>query len=447
MKNKLLLGWMQVSLILLFNSCTNDTDEYVSITLQNSLESRITELYGNNYALILPNASNFEAIPSDINNPLTQAKVELGKMLYHETGIGLNPKHTEGIKTYSCASCHHVVAGFQSGLIQGIGEGGIGFGLFGEGRIKDVNYLESELDLQPIRSPSVLNVAYQDVMLWNGQFGAKGSNAGTEANWTAGTPKESNTLGFEGVETQAIAGLDVHRLVIDPDFIVNSNYKVLFDEAFPSIPKSERYSKLNGALAIAAYERTLLPNEAPFQKWLKGDDLAMSNDELRGALLFFDKGQCFNCHSGPGLNGMSFHALGMNDLAGFNVFTVIDEATKKGRGGFTGNSEDDYKFKTPQLYNLKDVHFFGHGGSFQSVSEIVEYKNKGIKEHADIPTDKLSPMFKPLNLTNEEVNFITLFLEISLYDANLKRYVPEKLPTGNCFPVADQQSQKDLGFN
>ena len=431
----------------LSSSCATDQDDYVQTPLQSSLEKQIIELFGSKESLILPASNDYNIIPNDAKNSITKAKVELGKLLFHETFLGKNPKMDESMNSYSCASCHHAAAGFQSGLLQGIGEGGIGFGLRGEGRLKSSSYLERDLDVQPIKSPSILNVAYQDVMLWNGQFGAVGSNAGTEANWTVGTPKENNSLGFEGVETQAIAGIGVHRQLIDEDFIKSSSYKALFDVAFPNDTEDNCYTKLNAALAIAAYERTVLSNEAPFQMWLNGDDFAMSDDELQGARLFFDKGQCYTCHSGPGLNGMEFHALGMNDLAGENVLTVIDEATKKGRGGFTGNSEDDYKFKTPQLYNLKDVDFYGHGGSFTSVRDIISYKNEAVHENSDVSSNKLSSLFHPLNLTDEEVDLIALFVENSLYDPNLKRYQPVSLPSGNCFPNADSQSSIDMGCN
>jgi len=431
----------------LSSSCATDQDDYVQTPLQSSLEKQIIELFGSKESLILPASNDYNIIPNDAKNSITKAKVELGKLLFHETFLGKNPKMDESMNSYSCASCHHAAAGFQSGLLQGIGEGGIGFGLRGEGRLKSSSYLERDLDVQPIKSPSILNVAYQDVMLWNGQFGAVGSNAGTEANWTVGTPKENNSLGFEGVETQAIAGIGVHRQLIDEDFIKSSSYKALFDVAFPNDTEDNCYTKLNAALAIAAYERTVLSNEAPFQLWLNGDDFAMSDDELQGARLFFDKGQCYTCHSGPGLNGMEFHALGMNDLAGENVLTVIDETTKKGRGGFTGNSEDDYKFKTPQLYNLKDVDFYGHGGSFTSVRDIISYKNEAAHENSDVSSNKLSSLFHPLNLTDEEVDLITLFVENSLYDPNLKRYQPVSLPSGNCFPNADSQSSIDMGCN
>ncbi|MBC3756880.1 cytochrome-c peroxidase [Hyunsoonleella sp. SJ7] len=429
----------------ILNSCATDNDDYVETPIQTLLEQQIEVTAGSKTALILPASNDFSAIPNDANNSITNAKVVLGQLLFHETALGKNPNMEEGMNTYSCASCHHAAAGFQSGIQQGIGEGGIGFGTHGEGRHKSPNYIEDDLDIQPIKSPSVLNTAYQKVMLWNGQFGAVGMNVGTEANWTVGTPKEANTFGFEGVETQAIAGLDVHRLMIEKDFIINSDYKALFDAAFPNVSEDERYTKLNGALAIAAYERTVLANEAPFQKWLKGDDSAMSEDEIEGAMLFFGKGQCYSCHSGPGLNGMEFHALGMKDLAGNNIMTEVDEATKKGRGGFTGNPDDDYKFKTPQLYNLMDAGFFGHGSSFSSIRDIISYKNNAVAENNEVPSNKLSLQFQPLNLTEDEIDLLTSFVENALYDANLKRYQPESLPTGSCFPNADTQSSMDMG--
>lgn len=446
MKNLLPSRFLLLIVISVLYSCSSD-DTYIDIPDSSVLEHRIIQLYGSKQALILPLSDDYSSIPSDINNPLTPEKIALGRLLFHETGLATVPVYEDAANTYSCASCHHVDAGFQSGIKQGIGEGGIGFGISGEGRHKNSMYQEADLDVQPIRSPTILNVAYQDVMLWNGQFGGKGTNEGTNTNWTPGTPKEHNNLGFEGVEIQAVAGMGVHRLDIDLTFITNSSYKALFDAAFPNVAQDQRYSNLNAALAIAAYERTLLPNQAPFQQWLQGDNSALNDDETQGALLFFGKANCFSCHSGPGLNSMSFHALGMNDLEGNGIATTVDEATKKGRGGFTNNPDDDYKFKTPQLYNLKGLHFFGHGGSLESLADVVNYKNNAISENTEVPNDKLSSLFVPLNLTNEEMNQMVAFLENALYDADLYRYVPESLPSGNCFPNADEMSSMDLGCN
>lgn len=431
-------------LMSVFACSTDDQYEYIPTDTDNDLGQRLRELYGSSDALILPPSEAYNEIGNDPKNPITSAKVALGKLLFHETALAMKPHEDIGRGTYSCASCHHAKAGFQSGLKQGIGEGGMGFGLHGEGRSFSTEYVQEDIDVQPIRSPSILNVAYQDVMLWNGQFGGVGTNAGTEENWALGTPKENNLLGFEGVETQAIAAVSVHRQEMTED-LLDSGYRELFDSAFPDLPVENRYTHITIGMAVAAYERCVLSNEAPFQLWLKGDQDAMSVQEKEGAQLFFGKANCYECHSGPALNSMAFYALGMDDLQGDGIFLEVDDATRKGRGGFTANPLDNFKFKTPQLYNLKDVEFFGHGGSFGSVREIVAYKNQALAENADVPSSYLSERFVPLNLTEEEIDLITLFLKKSLYDPNLQRYVPDMLPSGNCFPNADSQSRIDLG--
>jgi len=395
-----------------------------------------------------PSSDDFDKIPQDPTNPITLAKVELGKLLFHETGIAVNPREPEGMNTYSCASCHHAQGGFQACKRQGIGEGGVGFGVSGEGRSINPNYPLDSLDLQPIRTPSALNIAYQQNVLWNGQFGGTGVNVGTESQWTAGTPKEANALGFEGTETQAIAGLKVHRLDIESSFVSNSSYKALFDAAFPDIPEADRYTRITAGLAIAAYERTLLASESPFQKWLSGDDQAMTDEEKRGAILFFSKAGCYRCHNGPALNSMAFYALGMPDLDGAGVYgTAGDDVEKKGRGGFTGRAQDMYKFKVPQLYNLKDSPFYGHGATFYDLKDVVDYKNQAVSANASVPNVQLADEFKPLGLTSQEVEEIASFLEEGLHDPQLSRYVPNELPSGYCFPNNDTPAQIDLGCN
>jgi cytochrome c peroxidase len=445
---KLLLASLLTPTFLIISCSTDSKDSYVDIDIEGTeLKAQINSVSSIG-KLQLIRANSLASIPQDPKNPITQEKIDLGQLLFHETGLALNPKQEEGMNTYSCASCHHAKAGFQSGMKQGIGEGGSGFGFLGEARVIDPNYDPSTIDIQPIRSPTILNTAFQDVMLWNGQFGGTKTNAGTEGEWTEGTPKATNNLGFEGIETQAIAGLDVHRLKCEPEMILaNPTYKALFDAAYPEIEESKRYSKINGALAIAAYERIVVASEAPFQKWLQGEENAMNVTEKKGALLFFGKAKCYTCHSGPGLNGMEFHALGMNDLSGGEIFGEIDPGTKKGRGGFTKNPADDYKFKTPTLYNLKDLNFLGHGGSLSSVREVIEYKNNAVAENSEVPQNKLSDEFIPLGLSSEELDQLTAFVENSLYDDNLERYVPQSVPSGLCFPNADAASKTDMGCN
>lgn len=106
----------------IFHSCQDD-DSWTPVPPEGQLEKRLREIYGSPDFLILPNSIEFDLIDKDPNNPITEAKVELGKMLFHETGLGIDPHYEESAGTFSCASCHHFKAGFQSGNKQGIGEG------------------------------------------------------------------------------------------------------------------------------------------------------------------------------------------------------------------------------------------------------------------------------------------------------------------------------------
>ncbi len=438
---------------LLFNACQQDDDSTASsVQLDADLQKVLNDASGGAGAaqFMLPNSTELSKIPQDPRNELTQEKIKLGALLFHETGLGLSPMHAENLGNFSCASCHFASAGFQAGRHQGIADGGIGFGLNGEGRVPDPLYDLSELDVQPIRSPSALNSAYQKVNLWNGQFGAVGPNAGTEAQWTPGTPKEANNLGYEGVETQAIAAMNVHRLKMDKIICQTLGYDNLFDQAFPDVPIEDRYDRERAGLAIAAYERILLPNQSPFQLWLRGSSNAMTEQEKEGAVLFFGKAGCVSCHGGPGLANMEFHALGMKDLHETTEATYGADASSDanlGRYSFTKVDADKYKFKVPQLYNLSDSPFYGHGASFRTIRDVIVYKNNGVKENDEVPDSQLAADFKPLGLSDREIDAITAFIDQALRDPNLLRYQPLSIRSGNCFPNNDEESRTDLGCN
>lgn len=439
-----------LSSLLFITSCASDEADLRM--LDDELDQLLVEASGGEGKefFLLPDETDYRSIPQDPKNPITAVKVQLGKFLFHETGLGLKPMVQGNKGTYSCASCHHAEAGFSAGKAQGIGEGGIGFGLRGESRIRNVNMELNQLDVQPMKSPTALNSAYQENMLWNGQFGATGKNAGTEAVWTAGTPIEVNHLGYQGVESQAIAGMGVHRQDLNEDIVSSLGYKGYFDLAFPEFPVEERYTKETAGLAMAAYERTLITNRAPFQQWLRGRVQAMSDEEKEGALLFFGKAQCVSCHTGPNLAVNDFYAVGMADLfeCPDPVFNTHEaDPANLGRGSFTKDNRDNYKYKVPQLYNLSDILFLGHGASFTSVKDVVNYFNLAIPQNSKVTSAQLDPRFKPIGLTDDEVDKLSIFIEKSLYDKELYRYVPTSLPSGNCFPNSDAESRKDLGCN
>merc|ERR1711916_164234 len=204
----------------------------------------------------------------DPNNPLSAEKVELGQLLFHETALAQNGVNVDLAGTWSCASCHQARAGFKSGVLQGIAEGGEGFGMAGEARVLvegfDKDSADPTLvpDVQPLTSPTILNTAYQEVMLWNGQFGnVVGGfvNIGLSDDVlaTPGTPKAENDRQLAGVEIQAVAGLGVHRLKVVDNTVLQTNatYQALFDAAYPD-GSSDVLE--DAAKAIAAYERTVL---------------------------------------------------------------------------------------------------------------------------------------------------------------------------------------------
>ena len=444
-------GIAMLAAVIALSGCKKDPGEPIASIPPTDYDANLLaaiEAAGGTSEFTMPMSTDYASIPQDPTNPMNTAKVQLGKLLFHETAIANNPKLEEnGTGTYSCASCHHAWGGFQANKQQGIGEGGSGFGFAGEGREFSPVYPLDSIDLQPLRTPSAMNGAYQEAMLWNGQFGAQGVNEGTEDLWPMGTPIWNNHFGHAGLEIQAIAGLTVHRMVLDDEFCQDyAFYEDLFDLAFPEWPEETRYTERTAGLAIAAYERTLLSNQAPFQYWLQGDYGAMSDQQKRGAELFFGKANCVACHNGPALNSMTFYALGMDDMEGNGTYGASSENTANlGRGSFTLDPADDYKFKTPQLYNMKDSPFMGHGGTFTSIRDVVAYKNDGIAENPNVPQDQLAEEFVALGLTEAEIDDLTEFLENGLYDPNLLRYVPTDLPSGNCIPNNDPISQIDQG--
>ncbi len=401
---------------------------------------------------ILVSGENLSEIPNqDPKNILNPTKVKLGRMLFHEPGISVLPNKQEGMNGFSCASCHIASKSFTAGRIQGVADGAIGFGSSGEGRSKNPNYTGDEVDAQGARPLPTINLAYVRNALWAGSFGSFSLNTGTESAWHQDTLTEVNFKYFEGLEANNIRALQVHRMMMNKTIAENYGYKALFDEAFPEFPDSTRYSLTTTSFAIAAYFRTITTHEAPFQKWLKGDVNAMTEQQKKGAGLFFGKAGCVRCHNSPSLNSFNFFALGVYDLYQNKVGEVFrtgpNDKRVKGRGGFTGKDEDLYKFKVPQLYNLKPVGFYFHGASKLTLREVVEYFNAGIPENPLVSPSRIAAFFKPLNLTSQEVTDLTEFLENGLYDPTLEKYLPDHVLSFMCFPNNDPISRKDLNCN
>ncbi len=398
---------------------------------------------------LLPESDQLSDLPQDPKNPLTQKKVELGSFLFFETGMGIVPKNLEGMQSYSCSSCHVPAADFKPGRRQGIGEGGFGYGYKGESRVKHQLYDEDQMDVQGIRPLNVLNVAYAaENTLWNGSFGSGGANVGTEDIWGVIEPAtELNHLGYQGLETQNIEGLNIHRLKMTPELAEDLNYTHYFDAAFPEVPEEDRYSNVTTSLAISAYLRTLTTYRAPFQDYLRGDMSALTPAQKRGALTFFTDANCTSCHTSPAFNATKFFAIGVKDLDDLVSFKEGPELAKKnlGRAGFTGRDEDMHKFKVPTLYNLQRTPFYFHGSSKNNLEDVVEYFDRAIPENPDVAPEQIAAEFRPLYLTDQQKADLVDFLKHSLQDSYVEEYMPSALPSGNCYPNADLLSRQEIG--
>jgi len=439
------LEYMKLKIVYVFFVCLIISCAHEALyTIQ---DAELENIIGDTKKFILPEADDYENIPHSKENPLTKEKIELGKLLFFEPAFAVEAMHYESVNSFSCGSCHIPSVGFRPGRHQGIADGGLGFGINGAGRAKNPLYKDSEIDAQGARPLSVLNVAFVTNSMWNGSFGSDGVNIGTESQWGVSDPATARNHAHLGnLEAQNIEGLITHRLQYTEASVKSYGYKPLFDAAFPDVPERDRYSRFTASFALSAYIRSLLCTEAPFQKWLKGDKKAMTEQQKRGAALFFGKAACRRCHSETNLGSITFQAIGVDDLFEHGgLKTDINDKRNLGRGGFTNRSEDYYKFRVPQLYNLGDGGPYFHGASKQTLEEVVEYFNKAIPENKRVPLSSISPFFTPLNLNDEEVQDIVSFIRDGLRDPNLQRYVPSKVLSGMCFPDNDPQSKIDMG--
>ena len=437
---------IKLTIILSFFSCTKDRVNYQPLDRQLSNLISAKSPDGSTSYYLLP--KRIEEIPQDDKNPLTESKINLGKKLFFETGFANKALKPEGIGTYSCASCHVPNAGFKPNNFQGIADGGVGFGIDGDGRVKNTSYLDSELDVQSARPLSLINVAFVTNTFWNGQFGPYGANIGTEHLWDEREDTERNNLGFQGIETVNFAGLISHRLSYDRMSIDSLGYKDDFDEAFSDESEEVRYSDFTASLALSAYIRSIISDKAPFQRWIRGETKAMTDKMKKGAILFFGKANCSSCHYEQNLGSTEFHVLGVQDMFQRPSYNTSDTDRRNlGRGGFTGLVSDYYKFKVPGLYNVGDTDFYFHGASHTNLDEVILYKINAKSENINIPDSLLSVKLKAITLDPEEIQDLVTFLEYGLNDPDLNRYAPDELNSGNCFPNADFQSKIDLGCN
>jgi cytochrome c peroxidase len=270
-----------------------------------------------------------DAAPAPADNPTTDAKVELGKMLY------MDPRFSS-TGTVSCNSCHNVMEGGDDSRTTSMGVHGKTGGR---------------------NAPTVWNAAFHSVQFWDGRAPLLEDQAkGPVAN-----PLE---MGMKDVDT----AMDRVRKI--------PGYKAYFDKAFGE----NSMTVDNAAKAVAAFERTLITPNSPYDKYVKGDKKAMSEQQVRGMETFAASG-CTACHSGAAFNGPQMK-LGEGFYSKFPTFAdnkYVSEyklADDKGRQEVTGNEADANMFRVPTLRNITDTAPYFHNGSVNDLGEAVRVMAK-----------------------------------------------------------------------
>ncbi len=280
-------------------------------------------------------------IPFPEENPYTAEKADLGHRLFFDPRLS-------GRDYISCATCHNPSFSWGDGLPTGFGD-----------RMTQLGR----------RTPTVLNLAWGELMMWDGRFESL----------------EEQALGPVGAEVEM--NQELSEVVAEIEAI--PEYRTLFNIAFPE----DGVTIDNIANAIATYERTIVSGVAPFDRWVAGDEDAISESAKRGFDLFNGKANCVACHSGWNFTDDSFHDIGLDD----------DDI---GRGAILPNIVAmQHAFKTPTLRNASQRGPYMHDGSVENLTAVVEHYNDGF-----VTRPSLSNEIRALNLTGGEIADIVEFM-------------------------------------
>lgn len=374
---------------------------------------------------VAPIASLAMAYPP--NNRPSAARADLGRLLFFDPILS-------GERDVSCAVCHHPDRAFADGRPRSAGVGG-GAAL---GPARPVG--RSRLTGQPLaesarNAPTVLNAGFLGTTL-----GANGADAGGGAGYA----DFLSVLFWDGRSEKGLEGQALHPLgsrdemagdaypFRDAHWTVLARlravpaYDARFRAAFPELgdePTAITSSSL--ARAIAAFERTLVTPDAPFDRWLAGDDGALDAAATRGKALFFGRAGCAACHHGPLLSDFAFHVVGAAQAGPGLPDGRRDDI---GRAAFTGRDADRYAFRTPPLRNVALTAPYFHAGTAATLADAVAFFDRGGNDRG-LPADRLDPRLRPLGLSAGERADLVAFLA-SLTGTPPAVAVPTAVPSG-----------------
>lgn len=283
------------------------------------------------------------AAPFPDDDPYTAAKADLGRRLFFDPILS-------GSRSRSCASCHNPGLSWGDGLPRAVGEGP---------------------GPMALRSPTLLGVAWMPRLGWDGKF------PDVESVMFAAIKGPAN---MNLPEASAIA-----RLAATPSYV----------QAFADTFGDGTITRRNVEQALATYVRTIVPGQAPFDRWIAGDEDAIGEAAKRGFDLFNGKAGCAACHSGWTLSDGSFHDIG----------TAQGDDIGRGRL-FPTSLKLRHAFKTPTLRDVARRAPYVHDGSVPTLEAVIALYDRG-----GIERPSRSELIHPLGLTAAEKADLLAFLQ------------------------------------
>lgn len=321
--------------------------------------------------------------PIDPGPPPDPAKAALGQMLFFD-------KILSGNRDTSCSTCHLMSQHTSDGLSVSVGTGGVGGvgpdRFLGEGRI-----------LHPRNSPEVFNRGLPGVntMFWDSRVAGSPdtgfvSPAGdqlpasemdsllaalamfpaTARDEMRGMPADKDKFDNElaGLDDEDFTGI---WAALTARLLAIPQYVALFNNAYPDTRPGElKFQHAANAIAAFIADAFTMVN-TPWDRYVAGDDAAISTEAKQGALLFFGKARCSQCHSGNLLTDQQHHVLAMPQVGPGNIPT--NPGSDLGRGPHSGQSTDNYAFRTPPLRNVALTGPWTHAGAYTSLEAVVRH--------------------------------------------------------------------------
>jgi cytochrome c peroxidase len=350
-----------------------------------------------------------ELVKGPDDNPLTTEKIELGRLLFWDPVLS-------GNRDVACATCHHPSAGYAEDLDVSVGVNGVGLGR--SRRFQAPN----SIPFVKRNSPTMLNVGFNGITQ-AGDYNARNAPMFWDMRVRS---LESQALepikSFEEMrgdtypEAQAVPTV-VARLNAIPE------YRALFSKAFGG---ENAVNATNLGKAIASFGRSLVANNSPFDRYMRGDRNAMTRAQIEG-MRRFERVGCSECHNGPMFSDYKVHVLGVPDS---RRLPATDRGMADMPDAFRTAAfvETPYAFRTASLRNLRYTAPYMHSGAFDSLEDVLEFYDD-LPENPNVRRREVDPLARRLDDPDDEADAIIAFLE-ALNDDSFDKTIPSRVPSG-----------------